>query len=81
MEVIFDVFFDETFRRMERSGLKTRQNRKDVIDHLNAVISGGCQGTCKNICYYRLYTQLYSLFINAWKAIICRRKKEVALRS
>lgn len=44
MEVIFDVFFDETFRRMERSGLKTRQNRKDVIDHLNAVISGGCQG-------------------------------------
>lgn len=44
MEVIFDCFFDETFARLERSGLKGRQKRRDVIDHLNAVITGTSQG-------------------------------------
>lgn len=44
MEYIFDCFFNETFTRLERSGLHARNKRKDVIDHLNAVISGGCKG-------------------------------------
>ncbi|XP_037026489.1 uncharacterized protein LOC119067538 [Bradysia coprophila] len=44
METIFDCFFEETFLRLERSGLKTKQKRKDVIDHLNAIISGCCGG-------------------------------------
>lgn len=44
MEVIFDCFFEETFARLERSGLQARQKRKDVIDHLNAIIGGCCQG-------------------------------------
>lgn len=44
MEYIFDCFFNETFTRLERSGLHARNKRKDVIDHLNAVISGCCKG-------------------------------------
>ena len=44
MEVIFDCFFEETFKRLERSGLQAKTKRKDVIDHLNAVISGCCSG-------------------------------------
>lgn len=44
MEYVFDCFFNETFTRLERSGLHARNKRKDVIDHLNAVISGGCKG-------------------------------------
>ena len=44
METIFDCFFDETFLRLTRNGLQTKQNRKDVIDHLNSVISGCCDG-------------------------------------
>lgn len=45
MEVIFECFFEETFARLERSGLQARQKRRDVIDHLSAIISGCCQGT------------------------------------
>lgn len=45
MEDIFDCFFIETFLRLERSGLKTRQKRRDVIDHLNAVILGTAKGS------------------------------------
>lgn len=45
MEVMFDCFFDETFARLERSGLKSRQKRRDVIDHLNAIILGGSKGS------------------------------------
>ncbi|XP_053695659.1 uncharacterized protein LOC128743156 [Sabethes cyaneus] len=44
MEYVFDVFFEESFLVMERSGLKTRSGRRDVIDHLNSVISGCIQG-------------------------------------
>lgn len=44
MDWVLDCFFEETFKRLNRCGLKTRQARKDVIDHLNAVISGGCDG-------------------------------------
>lgn len=46
MEVLFDCFFDETFARLERSGLHTRQKRRDVIDHLNAIILGSSKGKC-----------------------------------
>lgn len=42
---MFDCFFDETFARLERSGLKSRQKRRDVIDHLNAIILGGSKGS------------------------------------
>lgn len=42
---MFDCFFDETFARLERSGLKSRQKRRDVIDHLNAIILGGAKGS------------------------------------
>ncbi|XP_055620669.1 uncharacterized protein LOC129764978 [Toxorhynchites rutilus septentrionalis] len=44
MEYVFDVFFEESFLTMERSGLKTRSGRRDVIDHLNSVISGCIEG-------------------------------------
>lgn len=44
MDVIFDCFFEETFARLERSGLKARQKRKDVIDHLSALILGTSKG-------------------------------------
>ncbi|XP_058443052.1 uncharacterized protein LOC131425296 [Malaya genurostris] len=44
MEYVFDVFFEESFLVMERSGLKSRTGRRNVIDHLNSVISGCIQG-------------------------------------
>ncbi|EDS45085.1 conserved hypothetical protein [Culex quinquefasciatus] len=44
MEYVFEVFFEESFRKLERSGLKSRKSRRDVIDHLNAVISGCIEG-------------------------------------
>lgn len=44
MEVMFDCFFDETFARLERSGLQSRQKRRDVIDHLAAIIMGSSKG-------------------------------------
>lgn len=45
METIFDCFFEETFLRLERSGLKARQKRRDVIDHLSSVILGTSKGS------------------------------------
>lgn len=44
MEYVFDVFFEESFLTMERSGLKSRNGRRNVIDHLNSVISGCIEG-------------------------------------
>ncbi|XP_058821908.1 uncharacterized protein LOC131683699 [Topomyia yanbarensis] len=44
MEYVFDVFFEESFLVMERSGLQSRCSRRNVIDHLNSVISGCIQG-------------------------------------
>lgn len=44
MEIIFDCFFEETFRKLERSGLKARNKRKDVIDHLTAIVLGTSRG-------------------------------------
>lgn len=63
MEVIFDCFFEETFLQLERSGLKAKNKRKDVIDHLNAVISGCCSGKMlvrclimiENVFHYNLF--------------------------
>uniref|UniRef100_A0A182MST3 Ankyrin repeat and SOCS box protein 17 n=1 Tax=Anopheles culicifacies TaxID=139723 RepID=A0A182MST3_9DIPT len=44
MEYVFDVFFEECFNKMERSGLMSRTGRRDIISHLNSVISGCIQG-------------------------------------
>ncbi|XP_065082405.1 uncharacterized protein LOC135704815 [Ochlerotatus camptorhynchus] len=44
MEYVFDVFFEESLLTLERSGLKSRSGRRDVIDHLNSVISGCIEG-------------------------------------
>nr|XP_036213375.1 uncharacterized protein LOC106617726 [Bactrocera oleae]XP_036213376.1 uncharacterized protein LOC106617726 [Bactrocera oleae] len=41
MEYIFDCFFENTFDKITRNGLQDRSSRRDVLDHLNAVI-GGC---------------------------------------
>lgn len=41
MDFIFDCFFEDTFVKIARNGLHDRYSRRDVIDHLNAVI-GGC---------------------------------------
>lgn len=41
MDFIFDCFFEDTFEKISRSGLQDRRSRRDVLDHLNAVI-GGC---------------------------------------
>lgn len=53
MESIFDIFFEHKMEMLPRCGLKTRQNRTDVVDHLNAVISGYAEGellTYRSIC-------------------------------
>ncbi|XP_053665075.1 uncharacterized protein LOC128714221 [Anopheles marshallii] len=44
MEYVFDVFFEECFDKMARSGLMSRAGRRDIISHLNSVISGCIQG-------------------------------------
>lgn len=44
MDFIFDCFFEEILATIERSGLKTRQNRQNVIDQLDSVISGCSSG-------------------------------------
>ncbi|XP_035777442.1 uncharacterized protein LOC118458754 [Anopheles albimanus] len=44
MEYVFDVFFDECFARMERSGLLSRACRRNTISHLNSVIAGCIEG-------------------------------------
>lgn len=50
MDSLFDIFFEHKIESLERCGLKTRQNRTDVIDHLNAVISGYAEGEL--VCNY-----------------------------
>lgn len=44
MDFIFDCFFEEILGTIERSGLKTRNNRQNVIDQLDSIISGCCAG-------------------------------------
>lgn len=44
MDFIFDCFFEEILETLERSGLKTRQNRQNVIDQLDSVIAGCSAG-------------------------------------
>jgi hypothetical protein len=45
MDFIFDCFFEEIMETIERSGLKTRQSRQNVIDQLNAIITGCSAGS------------------------------------
>lgn len=44
MELVFDCFFEEILKTIERSGLKTRQNRQNVIDQLDSIILGCSAG-------------------------------------
>ncbi|CRK91145.1 CLUMA_CG004831, isoform A [Clunio marinus] len=44
MDFIFDCFFEEVLKKIERSGLKTRQNRQNVIDQLDSLIVGCSKG-------------------------------------
>lgn len=44
METIFDIFFEENLINLDRNGLQMRQKRRDIICHLNAIISGCCAG-------------------------------------
>ncbi|XP_059218998.1 uncharacterized protein LOC106087842 isoform X2 [Stomoxys calcitrans] len=41
MDFIFECFFTDTLEKISRSGLQDRSSRRDVLDHLNAII-GGC---------------------------------------
>lgn len=47
MDFIFDCFFEEVLETIERSGLKTRQNRQNVIEQLDAIITGCSSGNSK----------------------------------
>lgn len=40
MDYIFECFFNDTFERITRNGLQDRQSRRDVLDHLSAIIKG-----------------------------------------
>lgn len=44
MDFVFDCFFEEVIESHERGGLKTRQNRQNVIDQLDSIISGCSAG-------------------------------------
>uniref|UniRef100_A0A1A9WZ24 SOCS box domain-containing protein n=1 Tax=Glossina brevipalpis TaxID=37001 RepID=A0A1A9WZ24_9MUSC len=41
MEYIFECFYEDTLDKISRNGLQDRSSRRDVLDHLNAII-GGC---------------------------------------
>ncbi|XP_065365030.1 uncharacterized protein stops [Calliphora vicina] len=41
MEFIFECFYEDTLDKLCRNGLQDRSSRRDVLDHLNAII-GGC---------------------------------------
>ncbi|XP_075148003.1 SOCS domain-containing protein stops isoform X2 [Haematobia irritans] len=41
MDFIFECFYTDTLEKISRSGLQDRSSRRDVLDHLNAII-GGC---------------------------------------
>jgi hypothetical protein len=44
MDFIFDCFFEEIIETIERSGLKSRQSRQNVIDQLDSIITGCSAG-------------------------------------
>ncbi|XP_070138178.1 uncharacterized protein stops isoform X2 [Drosophila bipectinata] len=44
MDFIFECFFDDTFAQITRNGLQDRQSRRDVLDHLSAIIKGCSEG-------------------------------------
>jgi hypothetical protein len=45
MDYIFDCFFDEIIESIsDRSGLKSRKERQNVIDQLNSIITGCSAG-------------------------------------
>ncbi|XP_017034172.1 uncharacterized protein stops isoform X1 [Drosophila kikkawai] len=44
MDYIFECFFDDTFDQITRNGLQDRQSRRDVLDHLSAIIKGCSEG-------------------------------------
>ncbi|XP_011295953.1 uncharacterized protein LOC101890633 isoform X1 [Musca domestica] len=41
MDFIFECFYTDTLDKISRNGLQDRSSRRDVLDHLNAII-GGC---------------------------------------
>ena len=68
MDYIFDCFFEEVLKTLDRSGLHSRQNRKNLIDQLNAVISGCCSGLHQQnfslLFIVEIYAyQCYTLFL------------------
>ncbi|EDW04462.1 GH23853 [Drosophila grimshawi] len=44
MDYIFECFFDDTFEHITRNGLHDRQSRRNVLDHLSAIIKGCSEG-------------------------------------
>ena len=46
MEFIFECFYEDTLDKLCRNGLQDRSSRRDVLDHLNAIIGGCSDGKC-----------------------------------
>ncbi|XP_030369643.1 uncharacterized protein LOC115620517 [Scaptodrosophila lebanonensis] len=44
MDYIFECFYNDTFEQITRNGLQDRQSRRDVLDHLSAIIKGCSEG-------------------------------------
>lgn len=69
MDYIFECFFTDTFEHITRNGLQDRQSRRDVLDHLSAIIKGCSEGqnvqtdevasiaVCAALRYHRLAKQ------------------------
>lgn len=54
MDFIFDCFFEEIIETIERSGLKSRQSRQNVIDQLDSIITGCSAGDyLTSFCVYK----------------------------
>ncbi|XP_062125802.1 uncharacterized protein LOC133838646 isoform X3 [Drosophila sulfurigaster albostrigata] len=44
MDYIFECFYNDTFEHITRNGLQDRQSRRDILDHLSAIIKGCSEG-------------------------------------
>lgn len=56
MEFIFECFYEDTLDKLCRNGLQDRSSRRDVLDHLNAIIGGCSDG--KYFVYFTILNRI-----------------------
>lgn len=75
MDFIFDCFFEEILGTIERSGLKTRRNRQNVIDQLDSIISGCCAGIIEHLSSFLIELKRIHNKLPIFDICVCVCKK------